>query len=197
MDSNFVSRQIVTTAFLLTVLLSDAFALETERPEKTRSDYIRLDVAYIFGAQIYNDNFLYNPGFNVYGIYGTSVNERVNVGLGTGVQLFQNETFIPVFIDLTGFIDKKKNTRLLSLQCGYSFAWSNALRNLRNSRLNGGIYLNAGFARKFFIDENFSIIPSISYRHQFAQIEYEVFNLEQYCEKINYDMLVVGISFLF
>jgi len=190
-------KRIIFQVFLLMVLMSDAMAQETGKSETTREDFIRLDIAYIIGGQVYNDNFLYNPGFNLYGTYGIYLNERVSTGLGTGVQLFRDEKFIPVFIELSGFISKKKNTRLLSFQFGYSFAWSESLRNLTNSRLNGGIYLNAGFGRKFYLNEVISIILNISYRHQFAEFQYEVFNLSNYRERINYDMLVIGTSFMF
>ena len=183
--------------FLLILLMSGAMAQESENPDTTLDHFIRLDLAYIIGGQIYNDNFLYNPGFNFYGTYGIHINERMSAGLGTGLQQFRNEKYIPVFIDITGNILKKNNTRLISLQCGYSFAWSESLKNLTNSRLNGGIYISAGFGRKFYMNEAFSIIASVSYRHQFAEIEYEVFNLRNYRERINYDLLAIGISFIF
>jgi hypothetical protein len=170
---------------------------DTVEPDTDTDMFIRLDIAYIFGGQIYNDNFLYNPGFNFYGAYGVYVSERLGVGLGTGLQQFRNEKFIPVFADLTGLIEKKNNTRLISIQCGYSFAWSESLKNFIGSRLNGGMYINAGFGRRFHISDAFSVIMGISYRHQFAVIEYELFNLNHYRERINYDMLVIGTGFIF
>jgi hypothetical protein len=147
--------------------MSAAMSQESEDPDKTLDHFIRLDLAYIIGGQIYNDNFLYNPGFNLYGTYGLDIHERMSVGLGTGLQQFRNEKFIPVFIDITGRISKKNNTRLISLQGGYSFAWSESLKNLTDSKLNGGIYISAGFGRKFYLNKAFSIIAGISYRHQF------------------------------
>ena len=190
-------HKVIISVALLMVSMSNAMAHVSSKPESIVRDYSRLDIAYIFGAQVYNDNFLYNPGFNLYGAYGIFINEKFSAGLGTGLQYFRNEKFIPVFIDLTGHISKKKNTRTLSLQCGYSFAWSNALRNFTKSRLNGGVYLNAGFGRKLYISEGFAIIFHIAYRHQFAEIEYEIFDQRTYRERINYDMLVIGSSFKF
>jgi hypothetical protein len=178
------------------LLMSAAMSQESEEQDTTLDHFIRLDLSYIIGGQIYNDNFLYNPGFNIYGTYGLDIYERMSVGLGTGLQQFRNEKFIPVFIDITGRISKKKNTRLISLQGGYSFAWSESLKNLTDSKLNGGIYIGAGFGRKFYLNKAFSIIAGLSYRHQFAEIEYELFNLRNYMERINYDLLVISISFL-
>lgn len=190
-------HKVIIPVVLLMVSMSDAMAHVSGKPDSSVRVYTRLDIAYIFGAQVYNDNFLYNPGFNFYGAYGIFISEKFSAGMGTGLQYFKNEKFIPVFIDLTGHISKKKNTRTLSLQCGYSVAWSNALRNFSNSRLNGGVYLNAGFGRQFYISEGFAIILHISYRHQFAEIEYEIFDQRTYRERINYDMLVIGSSFKF
>jgi hypothetical protein len=182
---------------VMILFMPAAMSQESEDPDTAVKHFIRLDLAYIIGGQIYNDNFLYNPGFNVYGTYGLDIHDRMSVGLGTGLQQFRNEKFIPVFIDMTGWISKKKNTRLVSLQLGYSFGWSESLKNLTDSNLNGGVYIGAGFGRKFYLTEAFSVIASLSYRHQFAELEYEVFNLRDYRERINYDLLVIGISFLF
>jgi hypothetical protein len=191
----FLKRLLIAFSIMI-LLMSAALSQESEDPDTTLDHFIRLDLAYIIGGQLYNDNFLYNPGFNIYGTYGLDIHKRMSVGLGTGLQQFRNEKFIPVFIDITGRISKKNNTRLISLQGGYSFAWSESLKNLTDSKLNGGIYIGAGFGRKFYLNKAFSIIASISYRHQFAEIEYEVFNLKNYRERINYDLLVISISFL-
>lgn len=190
-------KRLLIPLFISILLMPAAMSQDNEDPDTTLDHFIRLDLAYIFGGQIYNDNFLYNPGFNLFGIYGLDINERMSVGLGTGLQQFRNEKFIPVFIDIAGRISKSKNTRIISLQGGYAFAWSESLKNLTDSRLNGGIYIGAGFGRKFYLNETFSIIAGISYRHQFAEIEYEVFNLRNYSERINYDLMVIGIGFLF
>jgi len=200
MDKRRIRQEVYTAVIpvvLLMVSMDDAMAHVSGKPDSIVRDYSRLDIAYIFGAQVYNDNFLYNPGFNLYGAYGIFISDKFSAGMGTGLQYFRNEKFIPVFIDLTGRISKKKNTRTLFLQCGYSFAWSNALRNFTNSWFNGGIYLNAGFGRQFYISEGIAITLHISYRHQFAEIEYEIFNQHNYRERINYDMLVIGSSFMF
>lgn len=190
-------KKVIFLVFLFTLLISDAIALVPGVSDSIRRDYSRLDISYIIGGQAYNDNFLYNPGFSLYGAYGIFISDRLSAGLGTGLQYFRDERFIPVFIDFTGHVSKKRNTRTLFLQCGYSVGWSNALRNLTNYSFRGGIYLNAGFGRKFYISEGFALILHISYRHQFAEIEYEVFDQHNYRERINYDMLVIGTSFMF
>lgn len=192
-----VGLRVTISVVLSMVLVSDVMAYVSGKPDSIARDYTRLDIAYIFGAQVYNDNFLYNPGYSLYGAYGIFIGDRISAGLGTGIQFFSDEKFIPVFIDLTGLVSKKRNTRTVFMQCGYSFAWSNALKNFTNSWLNGGIYLNAGFGRQFYISEGFAIVLHISYRHQFAEIEYEIFDQHNYSERINYDMLVIGSSFMF
>jgi hypothetical protein len=189
--------RIFAIAGILLLSMHDTSARDTGEADSTRDIYIRLDVAYIIGGQVYNDNFLYNPGFSLFGVSGIHVNERVSVGLGTGYQQLRNERFIPVFIDLTGSVSKKANTRQIWMQGGYSFAWSDSLRNLTGYRLNGGIYISAGLGFRFRLNETLSIVPGFSYRHQFAEFEYDVFNQREYKEQANFDMLVIGISFLF
>jgi len=191
------AHMVIIPVVLLMVSMSGAMAHGFAKQDSIDRDYTRLDIAYIFGVQVYNDNFLYNPGFNLYGAYGRSIGEKFSAGLGTGLQHFSDEKFIPVFVDLTGRVSKKRNTRTIFMQCGYAFAWSDALLNFPNGRLHGGIYLNAGIGRQFYICKGFSIILHISYRHQFAEIEYEIFDQHNYREQINYDMLVFGLSFMF
>ena len=45
---------------MLILILSGAKAQINEEPEKAIDFFTRLDIAYIIGGQIYNDNFLYN-----------------------------------------------------------------------------------------------------------------------------------------
>ena len=58
----FFLKRILIPLIVLIMIMSGAKAQINEESEKVIDFFTRLDIAYIIGGQIYNDNFLYNPG---------------------------------------------------------------------------------------------------------------------------------------
>ena len=158
--------------------------------------YNRFGVSYCIGGQVYNDNFIYKPGISVQYSYGLKLNEVVGVGLGLGFQSFQHEQFLPLYLEVMGYKKKKKNTPVLEMQFGYAPCWYSGSMNLKNYEYHGGVFFNAGVGSKFHVNGPFSVIFHISYRHQFARLEYEIFETDTYSELLNYDMIVLSLSLI-
>jgi hypothetical protein len=148
------------------------------------------------GGQIFNDNLIYNPGGSFQYSYSLKSGSRSAFGLGVGVQFFEDEAFIPFYFDFLGFLSKSQNSPFLTFQTGYSAAWSNKYKNIRDYYFKGGIYYSAGFGRKFNFNDAFSSYIAISYKHQFASLTYSASAVDDYYEKLNYDMIVISIGIM-
>jgi len=185
--------------FVLSLIIIFCFATEATgfpRSDST-STYLRADLAFIFGGQIHNDNFLYNPGFVFQGSYGTMVNEYFGLGAGAGHQVFRNEKFIPLFVEAIGYKKPGRNAAFLKMQTGYSIGWYNGNTDTEGYDYKGGIFFDAGFGRKLPAGLRSSVMFHCSYRHQCAKINYTSPGSNEYDQRLNYDMILLSLSFQF
>ena len=165
-------------------------------PVKSNDTYQRLDLSYILGMQVYNDNFLYNPGLSVQITHGIKVSKDVGIGLGTGYMKLTKERFIPIYLEAFGQKKNKHNAPFVKFQAGYSIGWNSSTNSNSNYEMKGGVYFNAGIGRKIEINNNYALLFSGSYCHQFAKMEYEIFESRTYTEPLNYDMLWISVGLL-
>jgi hypothetical protein len=157
--------------------------------------YFKVSTAYVIGGQVYNDNFLYNPGYSIQVSHGYNIAKDIQLGVGSGFMDLKNQNFVPVFLEITGDRKKKKNAPIIKFQGGYSFAGSNSTVNLPNYDLDGGIYFNMGLGRRIKIKDSYSLLLEWSYCHQSSKMEYSLFSDNSHSEAMNFDfiMLTVGI----
>lgn len=189
-----MSRRAIIAAILS--LLSSFSHAEGPIQSDSLQTYQRIDLSYVFGGQIYNNNLIYNPGVSFQTAYGIRVNESVCFGLGTGIMALTDERFAPIFFETTGYRKNKANSPFIRMQIGYSFAWYAGPMEAEGYRFRGGIYLDAGMGRKIQINSKYSVSFHWSYRHQFAHMEYEVFGGERYTEPMNFDMFVISLGLI-
>ena len=154
----------------------------------------RLDVSYAFGVQIKNENFIYNPGIGFQMVYGLQPKKDIGIGIGTGYQSFNQEQFIPVFFEIYGYTQKKKNTPVIKTQLGYSLGWYDGNVDADEYSFKGGFFMDAGVAMKYYMDSKYALQFELSYRHQFASMDYVIYNIGDYSEELNYDMILITIS---
>lgn len=192
--------QIVLVIVFTNLLLNDVLAQkETLQKKENRPKFHKFNTSYIIGSQVYNDNFTYNPGYGFSVSNGVLLNKNVSLGIGLGAQLFEEEKFLPIYFDLTAYKKSKKNKKhssFINTQLGYSIAWNIALSKMESYDFDGGIFINAGVGRKTKINNELSVLFQVSYRHQFAELSYEVSGVRDYSETLNYDMLVLTVSLL-
>jgi hypothetical protein len=155
-----------------------------------------LDASYIVGAQVYNNNFIYNPGYGFQVSYGINFNESVGIGLGTGYSSLQDEHFVPFFIEALGSRKKKTGSSVIMMQLGYALGWYSGDVPSQGYDFGGGMFIDAGLGRKITISKEYALYFHWSYRHQFAKMEYEVFGGQAYSEGINYDMIVISLGLI-
>jgi hypothetical protein len=177
------------------------FHLNTNAQEKDKSPekkpfHTRLDLSYGFGGQIYNDNFIYNPGYSIHIINSIPLHKDFELGLGVGYTVFENENFIPIYLEALGFKKKKKNAPFVNFQLGYSIGWDTQTNTLENYEMNGGIYFSAGLGRRIELSNHYSVLFQWSLCHQFASINYTIFGEGKYKETVNYDMLKITFGII-
>lgn len=182
---------------LITLFLSAALCTCACGGDGDKVYHAHIDAAYIIGGQVYNDNFLYNPGIAILGSYGRSISKRVSLGIGTGVLLFEDVTFLPAYAEFTGYRSGKKNPGFIAMQLGYSHGWNHSLEEFNDYRFGGGLMVGGGFGKRFEICKAFDLAVFFIYRHQFARVEYEVFDSYRYREELNYDLLTFGVRAIF
>lgn len=158
-------------------------------------NYQRVSVGYMFGGQVYNQNFSYNPGVDLQGVYGLKLSKRVGAGFGIGYYALEHERFVPMFFEVQGRTRKDKHSPLLSMQMGYSHAWYNGSNDIVGFDFNGGMYFSAGLGMQFQVTHELHVLFNVAYRHQFAQIAFPTFANSNYSEEANYDMLVISLGF--
>ena len=184
----------------ITVFTNYGFAQNTEKSDSNRvKTYHKLNVSYIAGGQIYNDNFLYTPGYGLSMSNGFLIKKNLSLGLEVGGQFFEDERFLPISAELTAYQKSKKSKKsksFINTQLGYSIGWNKAFSNLENYDFKGGLFMNAGFGRRTQINKDLSVVFQLSYRHQFAEIHYNNLNVRDYSTTLNYDMLVLTVSLL-
>lgn len=190
------SNSLKVVLFLLFSL--SPLLLEAQDSTKTRSlsTYQHLDLSYILGAQLYNDNFLYNPGLSTQVSFGVKVTKDVGLGIGAGYTSLTKERFIPIYFEAYGQKKKKKNAPFIKFQAGYSIGWNSSTSANSNYDMKGGAYFNAGLGRKIELSKDYALLFNWSYSHQFARMEYEVFEGKVYSEPVNYDMIWIALGLL-
>lgn len=156
--------------------------------------YYRLDGAYVFGGQVYNDQFTYDPGISVQAIVGKMLSDHVGAGMGIGYQHFKDEGFAPLFLEALGIKKNKPTSPFVKMHLGYAPAINHEPLSMKGYSKKGGMYFDAGVGRRFLINQNLSVIFHVSYRHQFGEIEYTSTTGSIYSDDINYDMLVISVG---
>lgn len=181
------------------VLLFLCFGLiNAQEEENALKVYQKLEAGYMFGGQAYNDNFSYNPGFQVHGAFGIHISKRFNAGLGLGYYQLTKEKFLPIFAEVNGYTrGNDKISNIINFQLGYAPAWYSEQVGYNGYDYKGGIYFDAGMGVKIKISEATDVYFKISYRHQFAHITYELYPETKYKEALNYDLfnIAFGIKF--
>ncbi len=172
------------------------FSQENDSTKELYRLRTRLDVSYLFGGQLYNDNFIYNPGYNIQFTNSLQLHKDFEVGIGTGYTSLVNERFVPIYIETLGYKKNKKNSPFIKFQVGYSFGWNNNTSSLQNYKMKGGIYFNAGVGRKIELNERYSVLFHWGYCHQFASLEYNIFEGREYSESVSFDMLQITFGLI-
>ncbi len=194
--NNLSKILLILLVALLWIKHSKAQESDSVTKKKDIEHYQTLDASYIVGAQLFNDNFIYNPGYSVSTSFGVFIDDKVVVGLGTGFRSFETENFVPVYAEVIGFKKDKSSTPLIKMQLGYSIGWDDRATKIEGYNFKGGLIIGAGMGRKIKINKKVSILFQWTYQHQFAKMEFDIYNSTDYSEVLNYDMIAISLGLI-
>ncbi len=171
------------------IVLSLSAQLNATTLEKVRKLHTHISGSYIVGAQIFNDNILYEPGCAINLSNNYQLKKRVSLGLGIGYLSLVDENFYPIYTEFTGYKSKDKNSPLVKFQIGYSLAGNKLTKNMNYYDMKGGIYFDWAAGYKWNLNENYSIISSFHYTQQFSKLAYTMYNSFEHIESVDYAMI--------
>jgi len=108
----FTKIRIIQTMLVILTCQMGAIAQGKPDSEEKQPFSSKIYMSYIFGAQIYNDNVLYNPGVSVLFTQSYSLSGNIDLGVGSGYTSMGNERFVPFYLEAYGF--KKMSSNLIT-----------------------------------------------------------------------------------
>ena len=151
-------KYIISTILISLIILTPRSLNAQNDNVKKHPNYQSLNLSYIIGGQVYNDNFLYNPGYSIKASFGKEINSDIAAGVGVGYMPLTKETFLPLYIEILGRKKKKDNTPFISFQGGYSIGWRSSTSSNHQYDLDGGLFINAGLGRRIKVNEMGNVI---------------------------------------
>lgn len=189
-----LKNRIIYIALIL--FAQEAAALSQEQSELDGNGRFssRLDVSYMFGGQLYNDHFVYDPGVAVQFTQNYKVSESLEAGIGAGYISLMNENFIPIYIEALGYKKNIRNPPVIRFQLGGVVAWLNTENYPSDYSMDGGIFFSAGMGRKIPLKNRYSILFQWSITHISARFNYQIFGISDFTSLANYDMLQLSFG---
>lgn len=125
------------------------------------------------------------------------INSTLSLGGGIGIENYERELLLPIFLDLRSLIHKKDNSPYLNLQIGYALAWHEDYTRLVNYEYEGGAFMSFFYGRQVPISSKVKFNMAIGLRFQSLGLEINDTFVEKYEENINFVLLELksGIQF--
>lgn len=128
--------------------------------------------------------------------YGLKVAERVGIGLGTGFHYFENESYVPIYLNMVYFLNGNKKCSFVFFDGGYSLGWSDKIKEYLDSEFSGGLSFNVGFGKKIWLLEQFSVFLKAGYHYQNIQLKYENVLEQSFDRKFHFHMFVLTLGLM-
>ncbi len=156
----------------------------------------RLNVSYQFGGQLYNDHFVYNPGFSTQFTQSYKLTKSLEAGIGTGYFHLLDESFIPFYLEVLGYKKNSRNSPLIRFQLGGTAAWYRSNNYSSDYSTSGRLFFSAGMGRRIQINERYSVLFQWSLCHISTLVEYQIFGGRDYNSLASYDMLQLSFGIM-
>ena len=150
---------------------------------------------------VYAKGFYHAPkndqGYRISYAYGIKPASRLGIGLGTDINLFENETIVPVYLNTLLFLREKKSTLYLDLKAGYSLVWTKtSFTDYETYNYKGGPSFTAGIGRRFAINEKFCFSLKAAYTSQFAKVDFNYPGERTTSEKLQYNLFSLSFGLM-
>lgn len=156
-----------------------------------------LQFGMLSGGIIENERLIYNPGWMVQFCVDKELSKAVDIGLGVGLQGLEEETILPVFLDIKARMKDREHSPFLAVNIGGTKGWSSTYRNLSNFDYEGGFYFSTYYAFDFPINEKMSLLIAMGYIHQNGEIEYSAEGDLEFEEDFSLDYLTLRAGLRF
>lgn len=192
-----VNRLSFISFLLLTFFMSKPAFCQLADSTSKKPIKIVVGAGYLAGGQIYNDTFLYNPGFKFDASAYFNISEAILLGAGTGfVSLTKKERFIPIYASFKGFIKPSKSGTFLLAKAGYSLGWDNDIALIPGYEFQGGFMVNAGLGHRFLMNKT-ALMLALVYVHQEAGAKFVTPEGKLFKERLDFDWLGIELQFMF
>ncbi len=147
-----------------------------------------------FGGTVSSNNFLYSSGISAQIGLLHQITDQVQIGMGVGMENFDDDYFYPIFFRLDASIFKNQNAKLF-MQSGFALAENRSENSLSAIDLDGGYFIEIGRLWSFDLGEKIGFFTSLSFKYQFAELEYALDNVS-YESSIDYMSANIRAGFL-
>lgn len=146
------------------------------------------------GGQIVNREFIYSPGVIVQYSLNTRISPWIQAGLGLGIQAFESETILPVFLDLKAQFKEGDKAPFLGVNIGHTAGWSRSYRNVSAVEYEGGFYFSPYYSFQFPVAEKVNLLFAMGYIHQIGEIDFLTEFEDEIEEEFALDYLTLRIG---
>lgn len=174
---------------------------EEEKEKKDDDEKItfhpEVQAGVIVGGEISDGRFIHKAGKLIELIANFRFSNRVYYGFGGGVEIFKEETFIPIYVHFKGMLNKTANTSFITAQIGYASAENKSVYSFTNYQYSGGIFFSPGWGYRLNVKDKYSLMLGINYKHQFANIKYKTGYGTEIKEVLSFNLISFRLGIFF
>ena len=107
----------------------------------------------------------YNSGYGLNLTLGYQFNSYLYAGVGTSLDAYDSDFYLPVFADVRYFFLEGQFTPYAFADIGYGLPVD------VDEELGAGLMVNPGFGLKYFLSRTIAVVGSLGYRYQSMPVE--------------------------
>lgn len=161
-------KSLLTKSAFLTVLACILFigsASELQAQKRYRVSYKSEGFSPILEGAIRIPSNTYSSGYGLNLTLGYQFNSYFYAGIGTSLDGYDSDLFVPVFADFRYFFLEGQFTPFAFADVGYGIPID------VDENLGSGLMVNPGFGLKYFLTRTLAVNGSLGYRYQSMPIE--------------------------
>lgn len=193
-----ISRTMTFQKYLILILISLLCTAQSQANDQEKPLFrSTLSGSYALGAQVYNSNFLFRPGYAIDYTHSYKLSKYVNAGLGASYMQLDDEHFFPIYANILALRSKNDVDKFVHCNVGYALAHSKAINAMDDYDLRGGVFFRFGLGRTFPINPKVALSTELSYVYQNARLDYQTYNTTSYTESLDYSFFQLSLGFVF
>jgi hypothetical protein len=188
---------------LLLVLMLSSFGLmaqdSTLRKPACNGHFLNPSIHFgtLVGGQFNSGGFYYKSGFGTYITLDGAKKERLQIGLGAGIERLPREWLFPMYVQLISSLNDRTTGGFFILQTGYAFSILEAYNHYHGTEDHGGFMISPGWGYKIALEHNAQIYFSAQIKQQSLSIDFTNDTGARYNDQFTYNFLMLraGIRF--